>query len=104
MLLNNVIYALLAGAVTACSPASNVNSETAATQTETLTTSSATATEATVTPPAVPTTAKEEKKPTSQYQNKVAELHTSAGEIDIRFFPDIATNQANDFTALTDQC
>ncbi len=101
--MNNVIYARLAVAVTACSPASNVNSETAATQTETVTTSSATATEATVTPPAVPTTAKEEKKPTSQYQNKVAELHTSAGEIDIRFFPDVAPNHVKNFIDLAEK-
>src|SRR6476661_3809735 len=102
MLLNNVIYALLAVAVTACSPASNVNSETAATTTETVTTSSATATEATV-PPAAPTTAAEEKKPMSQYQNKVAELHTSSGEIDVRFFPDVAPNHVKNFIDLAEK-
>src|SRR5882762_9383613 len=103
MLLNNVIYALLAVAVTACSPASHVNSETTATQTETATTSSASATEATVTPPAVPAGAKEEKKPMSQYENKVAELHTSAGEIDIRFFPDVAPNHVKNFIDLAEK-
>ncbi len=102
MLLNNVIYALLAVAVTACSPASNTNSEAAATQTETMTTSSATATEATVSP-AAPTTAAEEKKPMSQYENKVAELHTSAGEIDIRFFPDVAPNHVKNFIDLAEK-
>src|SRR3954452_1310367 len=101
MLLNNVIYALLAVAVAACSPASNVNSETAAT-TDTVTASSATATEATMPPPAAPTTA-EEKKPMSQYQNKVAELHTSAGEIDIRFFPDVAPNHVKNFIDLAEK-
>jgi cyclophilin family peptidyl-prolyl cis-trans isomerase len=103
MLLNNVIYALLAVAVTACSPASHVNSETTATQTETVTTSSASATEATVTPPAAPATANEEKKPMSQYENKVAELHTSAGEIDIRFFPDVAPNHVKNFIDLAEK-
>lgn len=103
MLLNNVIYALLAVAVTACSPASNANSGTAATQTETMTTSSATATEATVPPPAAPTTAAEEKKPMSHYENKVAELHTSAGEIDIRFFPDVAPNHVKNFIDLAEK-
>src|SRR3954452_20886855 len=101
MLLNNVIYALLAVAVAACSPASNVNSETAAT-TDTVTASSATATEATMPPPAAPTTA-EEKKPMRQYQNKVAELHTSAGEIDIRFFPDVAPNHVKNFIDLAEK-
>ena len=102
MLLNNIIYALLAVAVTACSPASTANSETAATTTETVTTSSATATEATV-PPAAPTTAAEEKKPMSQYENKVAELHTSAGEIDIRFFPDVAPGHVKNFIDLAEK-
>ncbi len=102
MLLNNVIYALLAVAVTACSPASNANSEATATQTDTMTTNSATATEATV-PPAAPTTAAEEKKPMSHYENKVAELHTSAGEIDIRFFPDVAPNHVKNFIDLAEK-
>jgi cyclophilin family peptidyl-prolyl cis-trans isomerase len=100
MLLNNIIYALLAVAVTACSPAST--SETATATTETVTTSSATATEATM-PPAAPATAKEEKKPMSQYENKVAELHTSAGEIDIRFFPDVAPNHVKNFIDLAEK-
>jgi cyclophilin family peptidyl-prolyl cis-trans isomerase len=100
--LNNIIYALLAVAVTACSPASTANSE-AATQTETVTTSSATATEASVAPPAAAPAAAEEKKPMSQYQNKVAELHTSAGEIDIRFFPDVAPNHVKNFIDLAEK-
>jgi peptidyl-prolyl cis-trans isomerase B (cyclophilin B) len=55
-------------------------------------------------PPATATAAKpaakaEEKKPMS-YENKVAELHTSAGEIDIRFFPDVAPNHVKNFIDL----
>ena len=102
MLLKNVIYALLAVAVAACSPASTANNETTAAPTETNTTSSATATEASV-PPAAPTTAAEENKPMSQYENKVAELHTSAGEIDIRFFPDVAPNHVKNFIDLAEK-
>lgn len=101
--MNNVIYALLAVAVTACSPSSNVPNGTAVAQTDTMTTSSATATEATVPPTAAPTTATEEKKPMSQYENKVAELHTSAGEIDIRFFPDVAPNHVKNFIDLAEK-
>ena len=37
------------------------------------------------------------------YQNKVAELHTSAGEIDIRFFPDVAPNHVKNFIDLAQQ-
>ncbi|HXH41591.1 MAG TPA: peptidylprolyl isomerase [Thermoanaerobaculia bacterium] len=39
----------------------------------------------------------------SQYQNKVAELHTSAGEIDIRFFPDVAPNHVKNFIDLAEK-
>ena len=102
MPLNNVIYALLAVAVTACSPSSTTN-ETATTQTETTTTTSATATEATMPPPPAPATAAEEKKPMTQYENKVAELHTSAGEIDIRFYPDVAPNHVKNFIDLAEK-
>jgi len=57
-------------------------------------------------PPAPPATATatakktvEEKKPMS-YENKVAELHTTAGEIDIRFFPDVAPGHVKNFIDL----
>ena len=104
MLLKNVIYALLAVAVAACSPASTANNETTAAQTETNTTSSATASEASVPPPATTSSAAaEENKPMSQYENKVAELHTSAGEIDVRFFPDVAPNHVKNFIDLAEK-
>ena len=103
MLLKNVIYALLAVAVAACSPASTGNNETTAAQTETNTTSSATATEASVPPATTSSAAADENRPISQYQNKVAELHTSAGEIDIRFFPDVAPNHVRNFIDLAEK-
>jgi cyclophilin family peptidyl-prolyl cis-trans isomerase len=103
MHLKNAIYAMLAIAIVACTPASTANTDTSATTTGTNTTSSGTATEATVPPPASPTTAAEENKPTSQYQNKVVELHTSAGEIDIRFFPDVAPNHVKNFIDLAEK-
>jgi cyclophilin family peptidyl-prolyl cis-trans isomerase len=40
------------------------------------------------------------RKPMSQYENKVAELHTSSGQIDIRFFPDVAPNHVKNFLDL----
>jgi cyclophilin family peptidyl-prolyl cis-trans isomerase len=36
----------------------------------------------------------------ADYQNKVAEIHTTAGEIDIRFFPDVAPNHVKNFIDL----
>jgi cyclophilin family peptidyl-prolyl cis-trans isomerase len=104
MLLKNVIYALLAVAVASCTPSSTANNETTAAQTETtVTTSSATATEATAPPATTSSAAAEENRPMSQYQNKVAELHTSAGEIDIRFYPDVAPNHVKNFIDLAEK-
>ncbi|HEX3577896.1 MAG TPA: peptidylprolyl isomerase, partial [Thermoanaerobaculia bacterium] len=104
MLLKNVIYALLAVAVTACTPANTANNETTAAPTDTTTTtSSASATEATVPPATTSSAAAEENRPMSQYQNKVAEVHTSAGEIDIRFFPDVAPNHVKNFIDLAEK-
>jgi len=37
------------------------------------------------------------------YTDKVAELHTTAGEIDIRFFPDVAPNHVKNFIDLAQQ-
>ncbi|HYH06528.1 MAG TPA: peptidylprolyl isomerase [Thermoanaerobaculia bacterium] len=39
----------------------------------------------------------------SAYENKVAELHTSAGQINIRFFPDVAPNHVRNFLDLAQQ-
>ena len=76
-------------------------------QTETLTatepTSSATAAAEPATAAPTTTTAAEENRPMSYYQNKVAELHTSAGEIDIRFFPDKAPNHVKNFIDLAEK-
>ena len=104
MLLKNVIYALLAVAVASCTPANTANNETTAAPTETtMTTSSATATEATVPPATTSSAAAEENKPMSQYENKVAEIHTSSGEIDVRFFPDVAPNHVKNFIDLAEK-
>jgi cyclophilin family peptidyl-prolyl cis-trans isomerase len=99
--LKNVIYALLAVAVAACTPANTANNETTAAPTDTTTTSSAT--EATVPPATTWSAAAEENKPMSQYENKVAEVHTSAGEIDIRFYPDVAPNHVKNFIDLAEK-
>lgn len=65
---------------------------TASSTTETNTT---TATETLATAPAT-----QQEKPMSDYENKVAELHTSAGEIDVRFYPDVAPNHVRNFIDL----
>ena len=84
----------------ACAPA---NKE-PATQNDTSVT--ATSSAETSAPPAEtpePATKAKENRPMTDYKDKVAELHTSAGEIDIRFFPDVAPNHVKNFIDLAQQ-
>jgi len=48
-------------------------------------------------------TANKETNAMTDTEPKVAELHTSAGEIDIRFFPDVAPNHVKNFLTLAEQ-
>ncbi|MFL6248857.1 MAG: peptidylprolyl isomerase [Thermoanaerobaculia bacterium] len=86
-------------ALAACAQTGDAGAtDSAATTTETTTSAAAeTAPSATA---AAPVT---EEKPMSSYENKVAELHTSAGEIDIRFFPDVAPNHVRNFIDLAEK-
>jgi peptidyl-prolyl cis-trans isomerase B (cyclophilin B) len=45
----------------------------------------------------------QEEKSMSSYENKVAELHTTAGEIDIRFNTDVAPNHVKNFIDLANK-
>lgn len=79
----------------ACAPA---NQENAAAQTDTAapaadTMSTAAADTATAAPAP-------QEKPMSEYQNKVAEIKTTAGTITIRFFSDVAPNHVKNFLDL----
>jgi len=82
-------------AIAACTPASRDATETTA--------SSDTATPAANTETATATTAAPEEKPMSYYENKVAELHTTAGDIDIRFYPDVAPGHVKNFIDLAEK-
>jgi cyclophilin family peptidyl-prolyl cis-trans isomerase len=53
-----------------------------------------------VTPPTSTSTAAQEGSSTS---NKIAELHTTAGEIDIRFSPEVAPNHVRNFIELAEK-
>jgi peptidyl-prolyl cis-trans isomerase B (cyclophilin B) len=68
------------------------------TETTETTATQASATDATTTSAAP--AADQEKKSMGDYENKVAELHTTAGEIDIRFYPDVAPNHVKNFLDL----
>jgi len=97
------VFAALLGLV-ACTQTGR--KEATGTQTESTTTQSAT-TEAAAGTGGVMTdttpTAAPEEKPMSEYQDKVAEIHTSKGEIDIRFFPDKAPNHVKNFIDLANK-
>jgi cyclophilin family peptidyl-prolyl cis-trans isomerase len=80
---------------------SQTNGETTTAQSGTVTQTAAG--ETTETTPADTTAATDtaaQEKPMSEYENKVAELHTTAGEIHIRFFPDVAPNHVKNFIDL----
>ncbi len=85
--------------VMSCAPANDKNT---GTQTES-TASEASATTAPQPAPAPEAKAAEEEKPMSNYENKIAELHTSMGEIDLRFFPEVAPNHVKNFIDLSEK-
>jgi len=86
----------------ACTPAGRDTGTQSEVTTIQATKSATTTTEASAAPAAT-AKAEEEKKPMSEYQDKVAELHTSAGEIDIRFFPDVAPKHVKNFLDLAEK-
>ncbi|MCU1245177.1 MAG: ppiB 1 [Acidobacteria bacterium] len=90
------------GAQTGTQTESTSTTSSASATSTTSTVTERTATEAAVTP-APPAPSKEEQKQMSSYDNKVAELHTSQGEIDIRFFPDVAPNHVKNFLDLAEK-
>jgi peptidyl-prolyl cis-trans isomerase B (cyclophilin B) len=108
--LKNLIYAAAILALAACAPANRdatatEGGETAATTatTSTVATTSSSMSDMKVPPPAAAPKAVEEDRPMSYYQDKVAELHTSAGQINIRFFPDVAPQHVKNFIDLAEK-
>jgi cyclophilin family peptidyl-prolyl cis-trans isomerase len=94
--LNGVLVLALA----ACTQTGS--SDTATAQTDSTTTtaeSTATDTAAPMTSATKPT----EEKPMSHYENKIAEVHTTAGQFNIRFFPDVAPGHVKNFIDLSEQ-
>jgi cyclophilin family peptidyl-prolyl cis-trans isomerase len=97
-----ILYTALAMACLACSPANTTNTSSTQSQTTaTATTSSGADSAQPATASPAPTTTEEGSM--SDYTDKVAELHTSAGEIDIRFFPDVAPNHVKNFIDLANK-
>jgi cyclophilin family peptidyl-prolyl cis-trans isomerase len=104
----NLICAAIALAMVACAPANKDTSSTAS-QSATSETTATNTTAAPTTggaPTAVTNTAPkagDEEKPMSSYENKIAELHTTSGEIDMRFYPDKAPNHVKNFIDLAEK-
>ena len=103
-----IISALLLAALAACAPANRDSTASDATRTAgttatgySSTTSSSVSNPAPTTPAPAPKA--EENRPMEYYKDKVAELHTSAGEIDIRFYPDAAPNHVKNFIDLAEK-
>lgn len=92
-----MLSAVLLFALAACNstPATDMTSGTASDATATETTASTDTTATTAT-----TATQAQETSMAQYENKVAELHTTAGEIHIRFFPDVAPNHVKNFVDL----
>lgn len=105
--MKSLIPAVLVLALAACAPANSDANGTAKTATNDTTASASTSSATTNSPAATTssaaaTTAAEENRPMDT-KDKVAELHTTAGEIDIRFFPDVAPKHVQNFIDLAEK-
>jgi cyclophilin family peptidyl-prolyl cis-trans isomerase len=89
---------VLALAVAACAPTNRD-----ATNTDSSASGTAAMPQTASAPAPAPAPKVDPEKPLSYYENKVAELHTSAGEIDIRFFPEVAPNHVRNFVDLSER-
>ena len=108
--MKTIISALLLAALAACAPANRNSAASDTTKTAATTaggysstTSSSVSNPVTPTPAPAPKASAEENRPMEYYKDKVAELHTSAGEIDIRFYPDAAPNHVKNFIDLAEK-
>jgi cyclophilin family peptidyl-prolyl cis-trans isomerase len=78
-------------------PAVTTSSSASTTETSTAATDTAAATSTTAQPAAAP------QESTNMAEGKIAELHTTAGEIDIRFYPELAPKHVKNFIELAEQ-
>jgi peptidyl-prolyl cis-trans isomerase B (cyclophilin B) len=108
MIVIRIFMAAATIALAACAPANKDAGTTAqdttmasASQSQTTATTSAAQT-TTASIPSAPKAVAEEK-PMSSYEGKIAELHTSSGEIDVRFFPDVAPKHVKNFLDLAEK-
>jgi cyclophilin family peptidyl-prolyl cis-trans isomerase len=99
--LRSLFTGVLLFALVGCSQTNSTDTGSAQTDTAaTATTASETASQPAAAPAATP---EPQEKPMSAYENKVAELHTTAGQINLRFFPDVAPNHVRNFIDLAEK-
>ena len=96
-----LLHGILVLALAACSQTGSGDSATATDSTTTTAAESTTATESAE--PMTSAATKTEEKPMSNYENKIAEVYTTAGQINIRFFPDVAPGHVRNFIDLSEQ-
>ena len=99
--MKTILSAALILTLAACTPA-NHDAGGAATDSTMATGNTQTATAATEAP-APAASATQEEKPMSYYENKVAELRTSSGDIYIRFYPEAAPKHVKNFIELAEK-
>lgn len=101
--MKSLLYGVLFVALAACTqPNKNSDGTTATSDTTATTSTTVSETSATEAPmaSATPAASAEQEKPMSEYENKIVELHTEAGQINLRFFPNIAPNHVKNFIDL----
>jgi len=98
--LKQTFFACFLAFVAACAPAGTGTDANSTTSNDTASTTATAESSAETTSAAPPAAVKE--KPMSYYENKVAEIHTTAGDIHIRFYPDVAPNHVKNFIELAE--
>ncbi len=99
--MRSILYGFMMFAAVACSGTDSAKTSTDTTTTVSTETTASQQTQTAEAPMTSAAPAEEKKENASMsYENKVAELHTTAGEIDIRFFPDVAPNHVKNFIDL----
>jgi cyclophilin family peptidyl-prolyl cis-trans isomerase len=106
LILKALLYGVLVLALAACSQTGKTGDTATAENTDSATTTSAATTDSSATDTTQPMTSAAkatQEKPMSDYQNKIAEVYTTAGQINLRFFPDVAPNHVKNFIDLAQQ-
>lgn len=99
--MKSLFYGVLFFVFAGCSQTGN--GDTTTTQTDSAaTTEVASSTAATESAPMTSAATAAEENPMSHYENKIAEIHTTAGQFNLRFYPDLAPGHVKNFIDLSE--